>query len=302
MKTKAIFQRKINLFNDADCVIGCIVDLEKNQYDEFRENMLCDYPFIRDNIEFMYTHHTDDRIPIKHCLLILGEGCPDGVLVESQGYNYARYAALLPNARGFVQNRITELADALVKNGAQKSENGCWIIGFDDIKEHYDVTVSPNNGIGTLLLDELRQREEVAEIIATEDCFEMTYYLENCPPCHDGSNRLRTLISMLGCNFEDVHLCHHDEEHDLATISELNENTLTEQGEKDWADVLNAKVQRIFEGYYGLQIELSGVKPSRLRDFSYMLAGQCSIEDYSKWVTPQDNQQGLDDPRPEISM
>jgi len=90
----------------------------------------------------------------------------------------------------------------------------------------------------------------------------------------------------MGCNLEDVHLLDIDEDHDLATIVELNQDTLTEQGKTDWADVLAAKVERINIGDYGLQVHLSGSTPDRLRDFSYMLAGHCPISDYERWVTP----------------
>ena len=65
---------------------------------------------------------------------------------------------------------------------------------------------------------------------------------------------------------------------------ELSESTLTDAGKQAWADVLEAKVCRIYEGGYGLQMELEGVKPSRLQDFSAMLAGYCSEENYEKWV------------------
>jgi len=61
------------------------------------------------------------------------------------------------------------------------------------------------------------------------------------------------LYSLMRCNLEDVHLCHVDEDHDLATVVELNRNTLTEDGKREWADVLNAKVTSIYEGSYGVQ-------------------------------------------------
>ena len=93
-----------------------------------------------------------------------------------------------------------------------------------------------------------------------------------------------TVFSLMGCNLEDVHLVDNDEEHDLATIVELNQNTLTEQGKKDWADVLSAKVERIYEGDYGVQIAVSGCDPQRLEDFSKMLAGYCTVDDFNRWV------------------
>lgn len=85
-------------------------------------------------------------------------------------------------------------------------------------------------------------------------------------------------------SFENVHLTHIDEEIELATIVELNNNTLTGHGKEAWKDVLNAKVTRIFEGGYGLQIECDEVSPERLSDFSYVLAGHVGNNLYNTWV------------------
>jgi antirestriction protein ArdC len=99
------------------------------------------------------------------------------------------------------------------------------------------------------------------------------------------AERKPTLAEVLETQeFEDVHLCHADEEIDLATIVELNKNTLTAQGKSDWADVLSGKVERIYQGAYGLQMDISGVEPQRLTDFSYMLAGYAPVSDYDRWV------------------
>lgn len=86
---------------------------------------------------------------------------------------------------------------------------------------------------------------------------------------------------------EDIHLVHSDEDIELATIVELKSDTLTQAGREEWADVLNADVVRIFHGIYGVQVECSGVNPQRLGDFSLMLAGYCSEQDYEKWVAQE---------------
>ena len=72
-----------------------------------------------------------------------------------------------------------------------------------------------------------------------------------------------------------------------ATIVELNEHTLTNAGKEAWADVLDAEVVKVYNGYYGLQMELEKVKPRRLEEFSSMLAGYCPVSDYEKWVTQE---------------
>jgi hypothetical protein len=93
-------------------------------------------------------------------------------------------------------------------------------------------------------------------------------------------------------SFEDIHLVHQNVDNDPATIVELHSGTLTEAGKEAWADVMNAEVISVFKGVHGLQILLRGVKASRIDDFSRMLAGYCSVEDYDTWVSS--------DPVPEI--
>ena len=101
-----------------------------------------------------------------------------------------------------------------------------------------------------------------------------------------------TLKQLLGCTLEDIHLCHCDEDHEVSTIVELSDKTLTEQGKTDWEDVLDAKVERIYNGIYGTQLEMSGVEAQRLFDFSHMLAGYVSAKDYDRWVN-DDEESGM---------
>jgi len=111
LKTKAIFERKTNDFQPRDCVIEKIIGLTSQEYDAFSKKMLDDYDFIRNNIDLMYC----DRQGVYHCLLVVGEDRPDGILVESEGSSYARYAAFLPNACDFLaahQEQTQGLHDA----------------------------------------------------------------------------------------------------------------------------------------------------------------------------------------------
>lgn len=92
------------------------------------------------------------------------------------------------------------------------------------------------------------------------------------------------LKDFLHTRWEDIHLMHKDVEVEPCTIVELDANTLTDAGREAWADVLSAEVVKIYNGYYGLQMELDKVKPRRLGEFSSMLAGYCPVSDYEKWV------------------
>jgi len=109
-----------------------------------------------------------------------------------------------------------------------------------------------------------------------------------------------TLNDLISSRLEDFHLLHVDEEHDLATIVELYPDTLTAQGRIDWADVLNANVERIYNGYYGIQADISGCEAKRLCDFSYMLAGQVPLSDYNRWVNDGDELETVVTPQKDV--
>ena len=132
-----------------------------------------------------------DTNGIHHCLLAMGEGCSDGILIEAEGYDYARFASFLPGAREFVSARLSQLADQIIREGTQQTGNGTWSIYFDEIQESYHVPVSPNNGIGSMLLETLQARPEIAEIEPMEDGFDMTYYLDYCPNLDDKTPGLK---------------------------------------------------------------------------------------------------------------
>ena len=102
------------------------------------------------------------------------------------------------------------------------------------------------------------------------------------------------LIELLDeIRFENVHLVHSDIDMMPSTIVELDKNTLTDEGRHDWADILSGNVTRVFHGIFGVQITIDGVDADRLLEFSEMLAGNCSCEDYDRWVTPDEDEQTL---------
>ena len=118
---------------------------------------------------------------VCHCLLVLGKDCSDGVLIESEGYHYARYASFMPGAREFVTARLDQLAGQIISEGLQNTSDGTWAIGFDEIRERYHVPVSPGNGIGSMLLDSLNAKQDLVEVESMEDGFDMVFNPDCCP-------------------------------------------------------------------------------------------------------------------------
>lgn len=97
---KAIFSRKacnvselIPLGNaSSQFAVVDVVELKPADYDQFTRNLLTDYDFIAVRKDKMFT----DQNGVRHCILVKMIEAPSGILVESEGYDYARYSALYP--------------------------------------------------------------------------------------------------------------------------------------------------------------------------------------------------------------
>ncbi len=197
---KAIFERKPSDFRPNEFVVEKTIPLSADMFESVLRAPMENYSFLREHTDLM---HCDEN-HVFHCLLLTGEGRNDGILVESEGAAYCRYAAHVPDVSALISPPVMKLKD------------------------------------------------------------------------------------LLRTRWEDIHLMHKDVEIEVPhTIVELDEHTLTDAGKEAWADVLSAEVVKIYTGYYGVQLELDKVKPRRLANFSAMLAGYCSVQDYEKWVTEE---------------
>ena len=176
LTTKVIFERKISDFDTQICVIDGIELMDENEFEEFSKDLLEDRTFIADRKEEMYV----DCIGQVHGLLALNKDSGDGILIDSQGHDYARYVAFMPNIKPYIEKQISLVADQIIKEATENTSNGSWAMYFDEIEENYGLVVKENNGIGTMLLDALTIREEIAEIEIEEQCFDMTIYLDYC--------------------------------------------------------------------------------------------------------------------------
>ena len=272
-RTTAPAIKDVDEIRTDECKIEAVVVLDAEEFEDFRHRLFIARDFIADNRDYMYL----DRNGISHCLLVLGEGQPDGILVDSGLSQHAKFTSFLPNAADFMEKQIQMMADEMLENFETA-------IDFKSISDKFDVTVTEENGIGRMLIDELRGRNELANVQITHDSIELTR-IENAPVEVDDKH-LMTLFMLMGCNLENIHIVDADVEHDLATIVELNQDTLTDEGKREWSDVLSAKVTRIFDGIYGTQIEVTGCEPERLEAFSKMLAGEYTLSESERWLNP----------------
>ena len=88
---KAIFERKPD-FCFREFAVENSITIPAEIFSDLLRHPLLDREFIAEHIPQMYT----DKNDVRHCLLIMGEGRTDGLLVDSEGAKHARYAAYVP--------------------------------------------------------------------------------------------------------------------------------------------------------------------------------------------------------------
>jgi len=92
--TKVNFFRKAHkddLIPKNEVKIEKVVTLQINEFRKFEDRLLDNYDFITENKELMYIDEDD----VWHAILITAKEVDYGILVESEGYDYARYAAYI---------------------------------------------------------------------------------------------------------------------------------------------------------------------------------------------------------------
>jgi hypothetical protein len=65
-------------------IIEKTIRLEKPAFDNFANDLFADQDFIKDNVELMRV----DKNGVRHCILVKENGGGEGILVESEGYEY----------------------------------------------------------------------------------------------------------------------------------------------------------------------------------------------------------------------
>jgi len=83
------------------CEIEKIIELSSHEFMSLLRSPLKDQDFIKESIGLMGM----DKDGVYHCLLAIGEGCDDGLIIQAEGYGYARYSAFVSNARQIINSQ-----------------------------------------------------------------------------------------------------------------------------------------------------------------------------------------------------
>ncbi len=262
MKMKADFKYKPDNFQMDNCQIEKVVELSPEEFSALTVTPLRDQPCVAANKGCMFS-----KDGVLHCLLALGQGSNDGVLIESEGYNFPRYAACVPGMRDIVNAEMDRAADYIIRNGMENTGNGSWCVHFKELEEQLDLTVREGSGLDSMLRAALKRRPEVAAVDMHDGCIEVECRPEYCRRLNRSSElpdlRLRDLLPLL--NGSMTFLCH--EEADRYVLAE-NLRLLTEAGQEDYAALLNARVASIENLPDGTDVVLTEVDSAELARFN----------------------------------
>ena len=262
MKFKANFTEKPVNFQMDDCRIEKVVELSHEDFCRLKITPLVEQPFIRENKGCMF-----HRNGIIHCLLALGQGSNDGILVDAEKYDYARLAAYIPGMRDIVNAQMDRAADFIIRWGTENTTSGSWCVYFEDLEEHLDLTVREGSGLDSMLRAALKQRPEVSAVDMHDGCIETEYHPEYCQRLQEKKAPellLKDLLPLLkggGLMF----LCHEEAERSVLVENLLK---LSAAGREDYAGLLDARVAEIVPGLEGTEVVLTNVAPEELARFN----------------------------------
>ena len=154
-----VLERKTPRFDAVSCVIRDVVCLSDPEFKYFSNNLLCDHEFLDRYKDKMGHDETS-----CHCILVLGESCDDGILVNSEGYSYARYAALMPGAKAYLNHQMTQITNRIIDAAIHESKDGKWFLDYDRFEAEEGLSLTGDTYLLELLQDKLFSRLEVRAV------------------------------------------------------------------------------------------------------------------------------------------
>ena len=182
LKINADLHCKEDKIHARSCVVEKVIALSGGQFDAFSRNLFGHHDFIKEHRDLMHF----DNDSTAHCLLVVGQGREDGVIIQAEGYDYSRYSAHVPNvhsilamdrypALGELCRKLTEMADSIVEQGMkpEPGENRAFV-SMDDLEEMSGIDVAYNNAIVSTLSGMLNDRPEIADFEIDKNEFIIT--------------------------------------------------------------------------------------------------------------------------------
>lgn len=247
MQIHANLRRRSEIVEEP-CLVADIIELPENEYASLYQDLIKEREYLAKRVDM--DAFVDGQ---RCCVLILGEGQEDGILVDTQGKCIAYLSSFIPNARTLVGSHIRQLADYVVSEGTEHTEDGRWANSYDELYHHFGAVVTDTNGNGRLLREELQRRDEINELIMTEDCIEVTYHLQYCENCQSDPTEV---LSVIGCNIYDEHDTHETEASAPEYVRTEENSSLRPLTQQD-VDIMYAKHLQWINGAGGEQADFS---------------------------------------------
>ena len=140
--------------------------------------------------EYLSGRHGEDT-----CVLLLSENGDDGILVDTQGCNYPRYATFIPKAKIIANEFIQRVTEE--QNSNDDEDNKTKRKRGEDIKD-----------------EKSDEKQKVTDMLSAEDIAEQAEYAANAPKCCSEKERALNMLGMLGSNIADEDIYHDESEHD----------------------------------------------------------------------------------------
>ena len=149
------------------CEIEKVVELTDEVYERFSQNLTVSSELLsQESDRFRVDEHG-----IARCLLVMAEGRQDGTLVLTEGYDYARHTAHLPNARQFLKmeqsfrlaefvDRMHSLTNQFVADAIDRQVEGEYKVSLAPIRNK----VVNDSFSASLFMEMLSERPEIAEV------------------------------------------------------------------------------------------------------------------------------------------
>ena len=166
--------RKESEFRTKSCVVEKAIAVPHAEFDELKRHPLRDHRLIAENADLMYC----DKDGNYHCLLIYDQKQGDGLLIESEGMAYARYAQYIPGAKELVdrqqsheisltnsEKQIYDLLNEMAGRIADAVHQGYKDFTIDDVLQDLDCNFNEVNSMMTnAVAQKLSQIDGIASV------------------------------------------------------------------------------------------------------------------------------------------
>ena len=103
-------------FNARPCVVEKWIPLSHWSFEQIKQDPLHDLEAVKAYRDIMFCDNE-----ANHCIMLLDDFGSDGILVESEGYDYPRYSCFVPNARMLYEDSIMTDAERELRGLIRKA-------------------------------------------------------------------------------------------------------------------------------------------------------------------------------------